>query len=342
MNISFLRSSSYNCHEMCPMQYYLEYVLGWRGPANIKADKGTIVHKVLEILALTKKAKQEKKKDIKDDICGIIPVNGYDINKLVEQVFGYYAKHITQHNWQESDFKDCKNWVWKALTFDGGKFDPRKCTIVDAEPQFNIEISEPWAMYKYGNDSGFLRLKGTIDLIVQIKPKVYEIRDWKTGRRLNWATGEEKTHEKLKNDPQLRIYHYAAHHLYDVDQILVTIFYINDGGPFTVCYDKAELPQTLDMLKTKFEDIKNDTMPKRNRSWKCTKFCHQGKTTFEGTSIQPIKEFRNGHVCRKGQTMTKCEQVALALYRDGIEQTTIDYTHPEHTIGFYQDPGSPK
>src|SRR5690606_34355557 len=58
-----------------------------------------------------------------------------------------------------------------------------------------------------------------------------------TGRRLNWATGEEKTHEKLKDDPQLRIYHYAVSHLYpDIENIYITINFINDGGAFTICF----------------------------------------------------------------------------------------------------------
>ena len=59
MIITYLRSSSYGCHDMCPMKYFLEYNLGWRGPSNIKAEKGTVVHKVLEILAIIKLKQQE-------------------------------------------------------------------------------------------------------------------------------------------------------------------------------------------------------------------------------------------------------------------------------------------
>ena len=53
--IVYFRSSSFNCHRFCPMQYYMEYTLGWRGSSNKKADKGTIVHKALEICAVAKK-----------------------------------------------------------------------------------------------------------------------------------------------------------------------------------------------------------------------------------------------------------------------------------------------
>lgn len=40
------------------MQYFLTYVLGWNFPANQKAEMGTIVHKVMEVLAAMKKALQ--------------------------------------------------------------------------------------------------------------------------------------------------------------------------------------------------------------------------------------------------------------------------------------------
>lgn len=59
MIITYFRSSSFNAHNMCEQQYFLEYVLGWRGPSGQKADKGTIVHKVLEILACIKKGTQD-------------------------------------------------------------------------------------------------------------------------------------------------------------------------------------------------------------------------------------------------------------------------------------------
>ena len=61
MIITYFRSSSYNAHNMCPQQYFIEYNLGWRGLSGQKADKGTIVHKVLEILAFIKMYQQDEK-----------------------------------------------------------------------------------------------------------------------------------------------------------------------------------------------------------------------------------------------------------------------------------------
>ena len=132
---------------MCPQQYFCEYVLGWRGSSGIKADKGTIVHKVLEVMALAKKAEQDNLKSFEDDVVGNFPCDGYDIDKLTEEIYKYYSDASPQHNWSDKDLRDCKKWAWKALEFNDGMFDPRKRKIVDAEPHFDFVIDEPWADY---------------------------------------------------------------------------------------------------------------------------------------------------------------------------------------------------
>ena len=76
--IVYFRSSSFNCHRFCPMQYYLEYTLGWRGKSGQKADKGTIVHKALEICAVCKKGAQDGKKNITDDVVGKVITDLYE------------------------------------------------------------------------------------------------------------------------------------------------------------------------------------------------------------------------------------------------------------------------
>lgn len=123
----------------------------------------------------------------------------------------------------------------------------------------------------------------------------------------NWGG---KTLVKLQNDPQLRIYHYAVSKIYpNIEHIIFTINFINDGGAFSVCYDKDDLPKTENMIRQKFDTIKNTQMPQLNKSWKCTKLCHFGKTTFENSHALPILEYRDGQICKQGQYMTKCEQV---------------------------------
>lgn len=660
MIITYLRSSSYNTHSMCEQSYFIEYVLGIRSPSGKKADKGTIVHKVLEILAYIKLTEQNQEKIYVDDIAGEIDISHYNLNTIIEKVYKHYSSQFKHHVWEVKDYKDCHLWVNKALTAHNGDFDPRNRNILQPEQHFDILIDKSWAEYRYNNQGetleGKLAIKGTIDLITSVDDNTIEIVDWKglpletpiptisgwktmgelnvgdivfdqygktcdvvgkskvkikscysihfddntsvtcddehlwklsngktipvtdlrlgdainvaqpldcdsidlpiepyllgvwlgdgrnrcceisgnddeiftelrnrghklstikkdkrsntksatildtttrlrqldllhnkhipyiyfrasfqqrldllrglldtdgnvnstrkqavftncnkklsddvkhllltlgqrpcqslvhrntnfkdnitiypisfrpininpfllprkadlvdpnwgfgkssvrkiikinqsiiqktqciavnspdntylctenyipthnTGRRLDWATGQEKTLAKLQTDPQLRLYHYAVSHLYpNIEHIIFTINFINDGGAFSVCYDKKDLPGTEDMIRQKFETIKNTKMPQLNKSWKCTKLCHFGKTTFENTHVLPILEYRDGQLCSQDQPMTKCEQVKHDIELMGMDNVIDRYTVPGYTVGKYKAPGS--
>ena len=338
MIITYLRSSSYGTHCMCEQQYFIEYNLGYRSPSGKKADKGTIVHKVMEILAHIKLNQQNNETIYDDDVVGPIDTNNYEVLDLIERVYSYYTTRFTHHDWKPIDYRDCKKWVDKALEIQNGNFDPRNQNIVRPEQRFDIEIKKPWAYYDYGNDlKGHLAIKGTIDLIAQANENTLEIIDYKTGRRLDWATGEEKTFAKLQKDPQLRMYHYAASILYpEIDHIIVSIYFINDGGIFTMNYDKSDIPETENMIRKKFEEIKRCKKPRLNRTWKCTKLCHFGKNFFD----KPVIEYRDEEVCSKGTPMTMCEQIKHAIDVAGIQATIDKYTVPGHNVGKYKAPGS--
>jgi len=345
MIITYLRSSSYGTHNMCAQQYYFEYVLGMRSPSNKKADKGTVVHKVMEILAHIKLNQQNNINNFEDDIIGKVDINKYNLNIIIEKVYKYYTSKLNHHEWIVKDYKECHEWVYKALAYNKGMLDPRNQNIVQPEQHFDIEIKKPWAKYKYETKEGVLEgnlaIKGTIDLITRVDDNTFEIVDYKTGRRLDWATGEEKTQAKLQNDPQLRMYHYAIQHLYpEIEHIMVSIYFINDGGVFTICYDKSDLHKTEMMLKQKFEIIKNTHKPELNKSWKCTKLCHFGKTTFENTNILPIVEYRDNQITLKDKCMTKCEQVKHDMDLHGPNHVLDQYQTPGYSIGHYKAPGS--
>jgi hypothetical protein len=248
------------------MQYFIEYNLGHKSPSNKKADKGTICHKFFEILAEIKLNTQFGRPYFYDDIVNQVDIASYSLDNLIDQVYEYYTTHFTHHTWSPSDYRDCKAWVYKALEYNNGMFDPRNRNILQPEQHFDIEIKKDWAKFSYKTKdetlSGNLAIKGTIDLITQIDDKTIEIIDWKTGRRLDWATGEEKTLAKLHKDPQLMIYFYAAQKLYPhIEHIIISINFINDGGVFSVCFDKSHLSQVEMMLRHKFETIKNTIKP---------------------------------------------------------------------------------
>jgi hypothetical protein len=329
---------------MCEQQYFIEYVLGLRGPSNQKADKGTIVHKVLEILAFIKYNAQNNSLSFTDDIVGLLDINNYNLTSITDTVYNHYSAANSHHKWTDKDRKDCHSWVQKTLDFNNGMFDPRNRIIICPEQRFDITIKKPWAAYSFdtpdGKLEGYLGLKGTIDLITKVDDKVFEIIDWKTGKRLDWATGQEKTQEKLENDPQLRIYHYAVSQLYpDIETVFVTINFINDGGPFSIAFDKNDLIKTEQMLRTKFEKIKSVKRPSLHKSWMCNKLCHFGKTSFENSEVPPIIEYRDGQVTPKDKFMSKCEQIHHDIQLNGIDSVVKDYKKSDHSFGFYKAPG---
>jgi hypothetical protein len=298
------------------------------------------------LLAVIKKAQQDKILFIEDEIVGNININKYDLDILIEQVYNYYIGEFSHHVWESKDFKDCRTWVYKAIEFNSGAFDPRNREIVCPEQHFDIEIKKPWSKYSYSTDEGqlegHLAIKGTIDLITKVSDNTLEIVDWKTGKRLDWATGQEKTPEKLQNDPQLMIYHYAVSHLYpEYDYVIVTIYFINDGGPFSILFDKSDLAKTEKMLQSKFEVIKKTKKPRLHKTWMCNKLCHFGKTTFENDNkILPIIEYRDNQVCNPNYPMTKCEQIKHDIEIKGMDAVVSEYKKDGHSFGKYKAPGA--
>lgn len=331
---------------MCEQQYFIEYVLGLRGPSNKKADKGTITHKVLEILAIIKKCQQDNIDSFDDDVVGIVKIKDYCLEHIIEIVYKYYTDKFSHHEWKNVDFVDCRDWVYKAINCNNGMFDPRNRDILSPEQHFDIVIEKPWAKYSFDSTEGllegYLGLKGTIDLITRIDDNTLEVIDWKTGKRLDWATGQEKTHEKLQTDPQLMIYHYAISKIFpQFDNIIITIYFINDGGPFSIMFDKNDLAKTEDMLRNKFDTIKKTRKPRLHQTWMCNKLCHFGKTSFSNNDVVlPILEYRDGQVCKKDAPMTKCEQIKHDIELKGIDKVVEQYKSPNHSFGKYKAPGS--
>src|SRR5690349_12065473 len=114
MICTFLRSSSYNRYDWCQHLFYLEYVLGYKSPSNFKAEKGNIIHKVMEMLALCQLGKQNKKDVICEEGIGEIKVNDFDVEDLFHRSVEYYTKKSI-HIYQDKDIRECKKWLDKAL-----------------------------------------------------------------------------------------------------------------------------------------------------------------------------------------------------------------------------------
>lgn len=340
MIVTYIRSSSYNNYDYCQMQYFITYVLGHRSMSGKKAQLGTVVHKVMEVLASCNKKFQEnpdkKSMYIKDDAIGKVNFTNRSlftktfVSKILDRSYAHYTENCT-HKYTGADIKFCRTQVDTALNYNDGQFDPRKRDIVDTEPQFDITIDEPWAKFKYkmpnGEEAeGQLAIKGTIDLVTKVADDTIEVVDWKTGRRLNWATGEEKTYEKLLEDPQLLLYNYAISKLYpDYEQAIMTIYYIRDGGPFSMCFDKSDQEKFLGMLEKRFKQIQRNDFPqpcsRTRKSFKCTKLCDFYKKNWPGTNI------------------SMCEHVEEHLKAFGHDETVEKCTKDGFNVGYYEAPG---
>ena len=339
MIVTYIRSSSYNNYSYCEMQYFITYVLGYQPVSGKKADLGTITHKVMEVLAKLKKELQDNHNQktllVNDDALGKISTSKSDfssdklVDKILDKSFSFYSSKST-HTFTKADKNTCLDMCWSALSFNNGQFDPRNRNIVAAEPHFDIPIDEDWAHYEYEINGklikGQLAIKGTIDLVTEISNGTLEAVDWKTGKRLDWATGEEKDYEKLNKDPQLLLYNYALSKLFpEYEQSIMSIFFIKDGGPFSLCFDKSDQDRFLSMLKDKFADIQKNNLPRPisvdRTNWKCTKLCHYCKTNWPETD------------------KNMCIYIDEYLKKHGMQKTVNDCTRSGFDIGFYEAPG---
>jgi len=341
MLVTYLRSSSYNNYDFCELQYFITYVLGHRSDSGKKAELGTMVHKVMEVLASLKKNQQDnpRKKylDIVDDAVGKVRIHKDRlmtddfVEELAELSLESYKKD-SKHNWTKGDRNNVSKLSWQALNHNKGQFDPRLRDILHPEPHFDIPIEEDWAKYEFEDPKtgektmGQLAIKGTIDLVTHAGDGIIEVIDWKTGMRKDWATGEVKTYQKLQTDAQLLLYNYAISKLYpEYDQAIMTIFFVKDGGPFSMFFDNTDEEKFLGMLKNRYQEIQANNKPKplnaARSDWKCSRLCHFYKNNWPGTDKR------------------MCNHVEDTLKSKGMDAAVKELIHDEHSISYYEAPG---
>jgi len=251
------------------------------------------------------------------------------VEGIFERAYAYYCGD----DWAPVDKKDCRNWTWMAMEYKEGIFDPRKRTIHAAEPHFDFVIDKPWAQYDWElpsgeKISGKLAIKGTIDLITRLEDGILEIVDWKTGQRIDWGCktkNNEKTYAKLCLDFQLLLYYYASKQLYpDVKQIIVSIMFVRDGGPFTMCLDDKVVFEVEERLRKRFQEISASQLPTMQdasqRDFRCTRIC----------------DYYN-MVAPNGENM--CKFIRNEIENKGIDEVTKRYTQEGFSVGVYEAPG---
>lgn len=179
----YIRSSSYGAYEYCALKYYFNYNLGWSEPPNLKAQLGTIVHKVMEVLACCKQTIQQNKPlVINDEHIGEISFTKKSlstkkfVSSVLDRSFDHYSQSDKTNNYTKKEYDTCEQWTWMALEYNNGQFDPRNRVIVAPEQEFDIPIMEDWAIMENGDR---LAIKGTMDLITEVDSNTLEVIDWK-------------------------------------------------------------------------------------------------------------------------------------------------------------------
>jgi hypothetical protein len=95
----------------------------------------------------------------------------------------------------------------------------------------------------------------------------------------------------LCDDAQLLLYFYALTKLFpDYETIFVTIFFVQDGGPFVIPFVRSDVERFLKKLRKRFETIRNTMVPRRiigdaSKKWKCTRLCDFHKNKQPGTDL---------------------------------------------------------
>jgi len=302
MNIEYVRSSSVNTYEGCQFQYFLEYVLGIPSASGKKALLGTIVHHVLEIMARAKK--NNRKHD-----------SYTDHENLLRICWDRYMKE-EGHNYdiKNADLTFCKKTLKKVID---SPYNPLNLNVIDVEKRFQIPLTTDGFKFEYYDivnklqKSGFYEMRGTSDLVTEIDSETLEIIDWKTGSRKDWNTGVLKDYEYLSSkDIQIRMYDLAMSLIYPKYKTrLLTVNFINDGGPFTVTFDDQQRKETLEILRTKINKIKSNWLPTRLKEtkpkdarWKCKNVCFFGKNKTSSGSCY-------------------CDNIHSYMIHNGIEKT---------------------
>lgn len=252
------------------------------------------------------------------------------VNVLIRKACDYYSTK-SEEPWSKISFTECNNFAWMTLDYKGGIYDPRRRTITEPEKHFDITIEKDWAKYEYVSPTGEklvgqFGIKGTVDLLTELGPDTLEIVDWKTGQRKNWATGEVKTYDKLCDDTQLMMYFYAITKLYpQYKHIFVTIFFVRDGGPFTIGFESSNLEIVEERLRKHFEEVKGTTHPEMcsedQSDFRCTRLCNYFKDKHSATGLNICKHIHN-------------ETKAI-----GIDNVVAKYKRPDFNVGFYESPG---
>ena len=263
MQITKFSSSLAETYSFCAFKYWLTYCLELGTSGSGKAATiGTIVHRGLEWAA-----KLKKRNKISVDPLWLFD-RAWDENPHPD------LRRFTSRG-ESADYKRGRSSFFKVM--EDPFYNPYNLNVIDAERWFEISLpGAEWEVKKDGKTEQ-LRIRGYIDLIHKLDNNTVEIVDYKSGSRKSPFDPKTMDFYGLQQKLQAKIYFMAAKILYpQYENCIVTFYYTSDGGPTTIGLSNEELPQILNQLYSIFKHIKDDSLVRRNRSWKC-KLCQFNK-----------------------------------------------------------------
>ncbi len=295
MKITKCSKSLLETYKHCSFKYFLQYVLELETVSGKAAVMGNIVHSVLEWMCRLKK---------KNKIC-IHPheLLEYSWERWVGKNPDIGLRKFTSRG-ESADFKKCRNGLDIILA---SGYNPYKLNVLDIEDFFSIPLDG----LEYRDESNrkqTVNMRGYIDLVHEIDKSTIEIVDWKTGKRQDFYSMEEYDYESLHRNIQARAYYLATYLKYpQYENILVTIHFINEGGPITLCFNNYDISNTLTYLYNAISIIKNDSSMLRNRSWKC-RMCSFEKTKTCQTIWNDLNTMGSEYVKQKYYQLSYSDQ----------------------------------
>ena len=329
MLIPYIRSSLLGNLEFCQHQCVLTYAVGLSSPAGAAASMGSTVHKMMELRARGSIAQKSGKDSFEYEDWGTLSVAwSMDFDQTINKCHENQLE-IDNHVDPKKIIKSKILTSAKKAITDYPQYDPINLNILAIEQFFDMEIKEDWAKYsKEINGTlyeGYMKIRGTIDCLISHNDDIIEVFDFKNGSRKDFATDQIKDLEYLKTDKQLLFYLFALNKLYPGKTFIMTLYFINDGGIFSVVGDEEMLKKSEDMIKAKYLELTTMEIPtlrnpKRN-DFKCIHCCKYSKpdSYTRGLSV--------------------CEFMHNKFKKDGLDVTIEKYIKVDKVMNYLQGGG---
>lgn len=250
MRLGHLSPSSIKCHKDCQFKWLCNYHLKERIEfrRHYAASLGSHMHEVFEMIAREKLTKDNWAE--------------WSLDKEAKLYADAAVKHPGVENIPGKVTADCK-MIFDLLFNRDPIFNPLEAgnKIIGIEKKFEYDVEGTPA-----------RIKGFIDLVVELDEDTIEVYDWKTGSyAMNYDTA--------RKDPQVLLYFLSARHLFpQYKHVIVTLDYLQKK-PVTIPLSDTCIPGIKQSLSKHWRLIKNNNDPRRHEKpiWVCKCFCSREK-----------------------------------------------------------------